>query len=125
MIKILLVEDNLLICEMIHERLELIGYQTSCAPSGESALEQAPSQQPDVILMDISLPGMDGWEVTEKLKANPVTRRIPVIVLTAHAMVEARQRSLAAGCADFETKPINFTRLAEKIETLVSSGGLN
>lgn len=125
MTKILLVEDNPLISEMIHQRLELIGYQISCAQSGESALEQAPLLQPDVILMDISLPGMDGWEVTERLKANLATREIPVIALTAHAMVEARERSLAAGCAEFEIKPINFTRLVEKIEGWVKSGGLN
>jgi CheY-like chemotaxis protein len=120
MIKVLLVEDNPMICEMIAERLGLMGYQTDCAPSAEIAIEQARVEQPEVILMDISLPGMDGWEATEKLKADARTRDIPVIALTAHAMVEARERSLEAGCSDFETKPVNFTRLAEKIEALAS-----
>lgn len=120
MIKVLLVDDNPMICDMIAERLGLMGFPTNCAPSGEIALEQAPAEQPDVILMDISLPGMDGWETTEKLKADPRTGHIPVIALTAHAMVEARERSLEAGCSDFEVKPVNFTRLAAKIEALAA-----
>jgi len=120
MIKVLLVEDNPMICEMIVERLEMMGYQASYAVSGEIVLEQAPAEQPDVILMDISLPGLDGWETTVKLKADPRTQHIPVIALTAHAMVEVRERSLAAGCSDFEVKPVNFNRLAQKIETLAA-----
>jgi CheY-like chemotaxis protein len=120
MIKVLLVEDNLMISDMIAERLEFMGYQISCALSGEEALEQMAAEQPDVILMDISLPGMDGWETTRKLKADPRTRHIPVIALTAHAMVEVRERSLAAGCADFEVKPINFSRLTAKIDSLAA-----
>lgn len=122
-INVLVVEDNPSISEMILERLKILGYQVSCSLSGENALQQAPALQPDVILMDISLPGMDGWETTEKLKADPRTQEIPVIALTAHAMLEARQRSLAAGCVDFEVKPIHFARLSEKIKLLTKSSG--
>jgi CheY-like chemotaxis protein len=120
MIKILLIEDNLMVGEMIVERLTMMGYQARHTTRGENALELALTEQPDVILMDISLPEMDGLQVTRQLKADPRTQHIPVIALTAHAMPEARERSLAAGCADFEVKPINFTRLAAKIEALTA-----
>jgi CheY-like chemotaxis protein len=119
MIKVMLVEDNRMVCEMISERLGLMGYQTRCALDGKTALEQVPLILPDIILMDISLTDMDGWAVTAQLKADPRTRDIPVIALSAHAMMEARERSLAVGCADFEVKPINFAHLGEKINALV------
>jgi CheY-like chemotaxis protein len=119
MAKILLVEDNELNRDMLSRRLSRRGHQVLEATDGEAALALAASERPDLILMDMSLPGMDGWEATRRLKAAPATRPIPVIALTAHAMVADRERSLAAGCDDFDTKPVEIERLLGKIARLL------
>jgi two-component system, cell cycle response regulator DivK len=120
MAKILLVEDNELNRDMLSRRLSRRGYLVVEATDGEAALALAASERPDLILMDMSLPGLDGWEATRRLKAAPATRPIPVIALTAHAMVADRERSLAAGCDDFDTKPVEIERLLGKIARLLS-----
>jgi CheY-like chemotaxis protein len=122
--KILLVEDNELNRDMLSRRLSRRGYQVVEAIDGEAALALAASEQPDLILMDMSLPVLDGWEATRRLKAVPATRPIPVIALTAHAMVADREKSLAAGCDDFDTKPVEIERLLGKIVRLLPPGGV-
>jgi CheY-like chemotaxis protein len=119
MAKILLVEDNELNRDMLSRRLSRRGYLVVEATDGEAALALAASERPDLILMDMSLPGLDGWEATRRLKAAPATRPIPVIALTAHAMAADRERSLAAGCDDFDTKPVEIERLLGKIARLL------
>jgi CheY-like chemotaxis protein len=121
MAKILLVEDNELNRDMLSRRLSRRGYQVVEAIDGEAALALAASERPDLILMDMSLPVLDGWEATRRLKAAPATRPIPVIALTAHAMVDDRERSLEAGCDDFDTKPVEIERLLGKIARLLPS----
>ena len=113
--KILLVEDNEMNRDMLSRRLLKAGFEMVIAVDGEQAVDLARSEAPDLILMDISLPGLDGWEATRLLKAMPETRSIPIIALTAHAMAGDREKSLAAGCNDYDTKPIDFRRLIEKI----------
>lgn len=119
MAKILLVEDNEMNCDMLSRRLERKGYQVLIAVDGEQGIAMAQSQAPDLILMDMSLPVVDGWEAARRLKSSPETRGIPVIALTAHAMVGDRQQALDAGCDDYDIKPIDLPRLLEKIETLL------
>jgi CheY-like chemotaxis protein len=114
--KILLVEDNEMNRDMLSRRLLKQGFEMVMAVDGEQAIDLARSEAPDLILMDISLPGLDGWEATRRLKAMPETRSIPIIALTAHAMAGDREKSLAAGCNDYDTKPIDFRRLVEKIQ---------
>jgi PAS domain S-box-containing protein len=114
--KVLLVEDNELNCDMLSRRLKRSGYEVVIAGDGAEGVEKALSEQPHVILMDISLPVMDGWEATQHLKANPQTCRIPIIALTAHAMAGDREKALAAGCDDYDTKPIELPRLLSKLE---------
>jgi CheY-like chemotaxis protein len=123
MAKILLVEDNELNRDMLSRRLSRRGHQVVEATDGEAALALAASERPDLILMDMSLPVLDGWEATRRLKAMPATRTIPVIALTAHAMVTDRERSLEAGCDDFDTKAVEIERLLGKIARLLSAGG--
>jgi two-component system cell cycle response regulator DivK len=113
--KILLVEDNEMNRDMLSRRLLKAGFEMVLAVDGEQAVDLARSKAPDLILMDISLPGLDGWEATRLLKAMPETGSIPIIALTAHAMAGDREKSLAAGCNDYDTKPIDFRRLLEKI----------
>jgi CheY-like chemotaxis protein len=120
--KILLVEDNEMNRDMLSRRLERKGYQVTLAVDGAEGLEQARSAAPDLILMDMSLPVVDGWEATRQLKADDATRRIPVIALTAHAMASDEQKAREAGCDDFDTKPIELPRLLAKIEALLHSG---
>jgi len=120
MTKILLVEDNELNRDMLSRRLERKGYQVTIAVDGQQALACAVADQPDLILMDMSLPVMSGWEATQQLKANPALRPIPVIALTAHAMAEDEKRARDAGCDDYDTKPIELGRLLGKIEALLS-----
>ncbi|SRR6266480_5181807 len=115
--KILLVEDNEMNRDMLSRRLVRQGYEVVVAIDGGEAVSMAASEKPDVILMDMSLPVMDGWEATRRVKAAPATRAIPVIALTANALVEDRERALAAGCDDFDTKPVELPRLLEKIKT--------
>ena len=116
---ILLVEDNENNRDFLRRRLERKGYAVSAACDGEQGYALAEAEKPDLILMDISLPGMDGWQVTHLLKANEDTRRIPIIVLTAHALVSDRAKALEAGCADYQTKPVDFARLVQTIESLL------
>jgi CheY-like chemotaxis protein len=117
--RILLVEDNEMNRDMLSRRLQRKGYSVLIAVDGEQGLATAYSEMPDLILMDISLPFIDGYEVTRRLKANPRTRNIPVIALTAHALLTDRDKALRAGCNDYDTKPVDFSRLTEKIETLL------
>lgn len=115
-VKVLLVEDNELNCDMLSRRLERRGYEVVVANDGAEGVSKALAEQPHVILMDIGLPVMDGWEATQHLKADPLTCRIPVIALTAHAMTGEREKALASGCDDYDTKPIELPRLLGKIE---------
>jgi len=117
--RILLIEDNEMNRDMLSRRLVKRGYEVAIAVDGEQGLAMARSEAPALVLMDMSLPGIDGWEVTRRLKAAPETRGIPVIGLTAHAMAGDREKALAAGCDDFDTKPVELTRLLEKIEALL------
>ena len=117
--KILLVEDNEMNRDMLSRRLERKGYRVVLAQDGRQGYLLARSERPDLILMDLSLPVMDGWEVTRLLKSNGSTSRIPIIVLTAHALVTDREKAFEAGCDDYDTKPVEFTRLSEKIENLL------
>jgi len=117
--KILLVEDNEMNRDMLSRRLERKGYRVVVAQDGRQGYLLARSERPDLILMDLSLPVMDGWEVTRLLKGNGCTRHIPIIVLTAHALVTDREKAFEAGCDDYDTKPVEFGRLSEKIENLL------
>ena len=117
--KILLVEDNEMNRDMLSRRLLKQGFEMVIAVDGEQAVDLARAEAPDLILMDISLPGLDGWEATRLLKGRPETRSIPIIAFTAHAMAGDREKSLAAGCNDYDTKPIDFRRLLEKIQGLL------
>ncbi len=114
--KILLVEDNELNLDMLSRRLMRKQFQVLIAVDGQQALDKVAEERPDLILMDLSLPVMDGWEATRRLKADESTRKIPVIVLTAHALKSDRHGAFEAGCDDFEVKPIDFPRLLSKIE---------
>lgn len=119
MTKILLVEDNEMNRDMLSRRLQKKGYEVVLAIDGEEGIAKAQSELPALILMDMSLPGIDGWEATRRLKATARTRSIPVIALTAHVLTSDRDKALAAGCDDFDTKPIEMQRLLNKIETLL------
>lgn len=116
---ILVVEDNEMNRDMLTRRLARKGFEVVAANDGEQGLEAARSAAPSLILMDMSLPSLDGWEATRRLKADPRTRAIPVIALTAHAMPGDRDRALEAGCDDYETKPIEFPTLLGKIQRLL------
>ncbi|HLJ56811.1 MAG TPA: response regulator [Chthonomonadaceae bacterium] len=119
MFKILLVEDNHRNRDMLSRRLIRRGFDVIIAEDGEIGLSLAESQEPDLILMDMSLPMLDGWEATRRLKSAAATSRIPVIALTAHAMSSDRDKALDAGCDDYDTKPIDLPRLLEKMEALL------
>ena len=121
--KILLVEDNEMNRDMLSRRLVKRGYDVAIALDGEQGVALARAERPALILMDMSLPGMDGWEATRQLKATPETRAIPVIALTAHAMAGDREKAIAAGCDDFDTKPVDLARLLAKIEALLGQAG--
>jgi two-component system, cell cycle response regulator DivK len=126
--KILIVEDNEMNREMLTRRLERRGYEVVIAVDGEKGIERARRDRPDLILMDMSLPVVDGWEATRLMKADAALRHIPVIALTAHAMANDREKALDAGCDDYDTKPIELPRLLEKIQTLLLSsatGGMS
>ena len=120
--RILLVEDNEPNRDMLTRRLRRRGFEVIAAEDGARGVELAASAAPDLVLMDVSLPVLDGWEATRRLKADPATARIPVIALTAHAMPADHERALAAGCDDFDTKPVELRRLLGKIAALLPAG---
>jgi CheY-like chemotaxis protein len=122
MTKILYVEDNDDNVYMLLGRLARAGFTVVVAPDGEQGVDLAASEAPDLILMDLSLPVLDGWEATRRLKVASQTRAIPVIALSAHAMEGDRARALAAGCDDYDTKPVDFPRLLDKIQALLARG---
>jgi len=119
MTKILLVEDNEMNRDMLSRRLQKQGYEVVIAVDGEEGVAKAQTEAPALVLMDMSLPGVDGWEATRRLKASPKTQKIPVIALTAHAMTDDRDKAMAAGCDDFDTKPVEMPRLLSKIQALL------
>jgi CheY-like chemotaxis protein len=119
--RILLVEDNEMNRDMLARRLTRKGYDVVVAEDGAKGLAAASAEHPDLILMDMSLPVLDGWEATRRLKAAPETERIPVIALTAHAMATDKEKAIEAGCDDYDTKPIDLPRLLEKIERLLQA----
>ncbi len=121
MSKILLVEDNEMNRDMLSRRLKRKGFEVVMAVDGQAGVDMASSSNPDLILMDLSLPIIDGWEATRCIKANPSTQNIPVIALTAHAMAGDEKKARAAGCDDYDTKPVNFKRLIKKIGDLLGS----
>jgi CheY-like chemotaxis protein len=119
--KVLLVEDNEMNRDMLSRRLVRSGYEVIIAEDGAGGVAMAESDKPDLVLMDMSLPVIDGWEATRRIKATPELRNIPIIALTAHAMATDRERALEAGCDDYDTKPIELQRLLGKIEALLAS----
>ena len=121
--KILLVEDNEMNRDMLSRRLARSGYEVIMAVDGARGVAMATSDRPDLILMDMSLPVIDGWEATRQIKATPELRKIPIIALTAHAMATDRDKALEAGCDDYDTKPVELQRLLGKIETLLAQAG--
>lgn len=122
MTKILLVEDDEMNRDMLSRRLLKRNYEVVIATDGEQGVAMAGSEHPDLILMDMSLPGIDGWTATRQVKGDAATRSIPVIALTAHAMAGDREKALEAGCDDFDTKPVELQRLLGKIEALLGNG---
>jgi CheY-like chemotaxis protein len=122
---ILLVEDNELNRDMLSRRLERKGFEIMIALDGKQGVKLAESALPDLILMDMSLPIMDGWEATRLLKQNPLTKAIPIVGLSAHAMAGDREKALNAGCDDYETKPVDLGRLITKIDGLTTNAGDN
>lgn len=123
MAKILLVEDNEMNRDMLSRRLARRGHEILVALDGGEGVARASADLPDLVLMDMSLPVLDGWEATRRIKADPATSMIPVIALTAHAMAGDREQALAAGCDDYDTKPIELDRLIEKINALLKIKG--
>jgi two-component system, cell cycle response regulator DivK len=121
--KILLVEDNEMNRDMLARRLQYKGYEVVVAVDGQAGVELGKAEAPDLILMDMSLPVLSGWDATGALKSAPETRAIPIIALTAHAMSGDREKAIAAGCDDYDTKPVDLARLLGKIEALLSKAG--
>lgn len=121
MVKILLIEDNEMNWDMLSRRLRRRGYEVVVATDGRQGIELASSEAPDLILMDMGLPVLDGWEATKQIKQNSEIKAIPIIALTSHAMKGDREKALSAGCDDYDVKPIDFPRLLEKIQQLVHS----
>jgi CheY-like chemotaxis protein len=121
MTRILLVEDNEMNRDMLSRRLARRGYDVAVAVNGQEGLDSAKGQSPDLVLLDMDLPVVDGWEVARQLKADDATRAIPIIALTAHAMVGDRDKALDAGCDDYDTKPVEFKRLLAKIRSLTDA----
>jgi CheY-like chemotaxis protein len=121
MSKILLVEDNEMNRDMLSRRLERKGFEVVIAVDGQAGVDMASSSNPDIILMDLSLPVIDGWEATRQIKADPATLNIPIIALTAHAMAGDEEKAREAGCDDYDTKPVNLNRLLDKIGDLLGA----
>ena len=119
MAKILIIEDTENNRVLLTRRLKPRGYDIITAEDAEKGLSLVEAERPDLVLMDVGLPGMNGWEATRQLKSNPATKQIPVVALTAHAMDGDREKAFAAGCDDYEVKPIDFNRLFEKIDRLL------
>ncbi len=122
MAKILLVEDNEMNRDMLSRRLQRKGFSVVMAEDGETGVAMAASEAPDLILLDMSLPLVDGWEAARQIKAGAKTKGIPIIALTAHAMAGDREKALGAGCDEYDTKPVEFPRLLAKIESILGSG---
>jgi two-component system, cell cycle response regulator DivK len=122
MTKVLLVEDNEMNRDMLSRRLTRRGFQVVCAVDGQQGVDLTRSEKPDIILMDMSLPVMDGWEATRRIKSDGATHNVPVIALTSHAMSGDREKAIEAGCDDYDTKPVELDRLVGKIERLVGKG---
>ena len=123
MTKLLLVEDNEMNRDMLSRRLVKRGYEVAIAVDGEQGVAMARSEAPALILMDMSLPGLDGWEATRQLKADETTQAIPILAITAHALVGDRERALEVGCADYHTKPVEFPNLLAQIEEILKGRG--
>lgn len=121
MSRILLVEDNEMNRDMLSRRLTRRGFEVVIAVNGQEGVEMTRQENPDIVLMDMSLPVLDGWEATRRLKKDDGTKHIPIIALTAHAMAGDREKTLEAGCDDYDTKPIEFARLLDKINALLAS----
>ena len=119
--RILLVEDNEMNRDMLSRRLKRNGYEVVSAVDGQQGIDMALSERPDIIVMDMSLPVIDGWEATRRIKANDATRKIPVIALTAHAMAGDREKAMEMGCDDYDTKPVEIARLLGKITALLEA----
>jgi len=119
LIHILLVEDDVMLQEILSERLSLRNFQVSIAENGQEGIIKAQTETPDIILMDMRLPVMDGWKAAKELKTAPETAHIPIIALTAHALIGDREDALAAGCDEYEAKPVDFTQLLAKIDRLL------
>ena len=124
MIKVLLVEDNEMNRDMLSRRLTKRGYEVVMAVDGQQGVDMAVSEKPDIILLDMSLPVVDGWDAAQKIKGDPASSGVPLIALTAHAMASDKERALSAGCDDFDTKPVELPRLLEKMETLLKAKGI-
>jgi two-component system cell cycle response regulator DivK len=122
MTKVLVVEDNEMNRDMLSRRLMRRGFQVIFAVDGQQGVDLARSERPDIILMDMSLPVVDGWEATRRVKSDDATRSVPVIGLTAHAMAGDREKAIEAGCDDYDTKPVEFERLIGKMERLLGAG---
>ena len=121
MIKVLYIEDNDDNIYMLKMRLELLDeFEVLTAEDGEKGCEMAAAERPDIVLMDLEMPGIDGWEATRRLKSNPATRDIPVIALSAHALAGSREKALAAGCDEFDTKPVEFDRLVATLRRILA-----
>lgn len=118
--KVLVVEDNEINWDMLSRRLQRRGYEVILAKDGQEGVEKAHSEMPDLVLMDMSLPVIDGWEATRRLRADPATSHLCIIALTAHAMAGDRDKALAAGCNDYHNKPVDLSRLLEQMEKLLS-----
>ena len=124
MAKVLLIEDNEMNRDMLSRRLIKRGYEVVMAIDGQQGIDMAASEKPDIILLDMSLPVVDGWEAAKQIKANPASAGAPLIALTAHAMAADRERAMSAGCDDFDTKPVELPRLLGKMETLLKARGI-
>jgi len=124
MVKVLLVEDNEMNRDMLSRRLIKRGYAVVMAIDGRQGIDMAVSEKPDIILLDMSLPVVDGWDAAKQIKSNDASKGIPLIALTAHAMASDKERALSAGCDDFDTKPVDLPRLLGKMETLLKAKGI-
>ena len=124
MVKVLLVEDNEMNRDMLSRRLAKRGYEVVMAIDGQQGVDMAVSEKPDIILLDMSLPVVDGWEAAQQIKANEVSKGVPLVALTAHAMASDRERAMSAGCDDFDTKPVELPRLLGKMEALLTAKGI-